>query len=453
MGWDTNHEILTGPISDSDLAEAAGYPGTPHDLGWLIVNGLFNMWAKHKAFKSSSPGYAYDKTQATPELRSPLRVAAALAANYGMNIPIFNANDFKTHFADLWTWNRPTQGAPNERFRGMDFDGYVINYWQSAVQAFRLWSIFDSFLSVPGDVVTAGDLISFDMRCCDDPDSGLPGMLYPYAFLRDQASIYDLSKYYMGIGLLDSQNVLRVITGDRMDEHHTVNDVDASLRVNIPTACADGALEIIPLLASVAAPTWESSQNGNLISLHGAHLRVTKSATSGNIIANVTITIYSNYVRLDFSLQNISPSIDYYIDSLWAYLLSAGSYYNEYDPGYSGPYVEPPTDMYIEQTWPNTPALTQQHHSSPNILLSDRDGQSHSPDLVSAYGLDARGGTTSGFYHANGDSATLRHGTTVTWSQNINQIADGYGDYSDFAAVVLGINASYGAVKVETFLS
>ena len=445
-----NDGILTadGGLFISEIQDALGAArGTSlgdlcSDRGGTI--GRLNMWAKHKPFRNAARTFPFDKTQATPELRSPARMAAALAANYGLTIPRYALADFKTHYADPWTYNRVRENS-QDACRIQDFDGYLKdNYWLTGAGANFIYSIFDAFLGIPGDNVSAGDTINFSIRCCDDPDSGQPGMLYPYAFKREQADNFDLSKYYMGIGLLDSSNVLRVITGDRMDAHHVRDDVDASLLATIPSACADGALKVIPLLATNQAASWESSQNGYLISLHGAYLSVTKSNTSSNIVADVVVTYEpgNGRVRLDFTLQNASGSIDYTVSSLWAYLMSAGSYYNEYDPGYSGPYVDPPTDQYIVASWPNTPSLTQANHSSYNIQLSDRDGQSHSPDLISAYGLNAFGGTAGGFYHANGNSSVLRHGSTVTWTQYINQTGDGYGGYSDMAAVSLGIQIS-----------
>lgn len=139
MGWNNDNTILTGPISLADIGRAAGYSSGKDgdgifDGGWLIKNGLFNPMAKHKAFKSSSPGYAYDKTKATPELRSPLRVAAAEATYYGMGSPrqVIAANILSG--SGLYVYDRPTQGAPNERFRPMDFDGYV----PGAISPFRI---------------------------------------------------------------------------------------------------------------------------------------------------------------------------------------------------------------------------------------------------------------------------------------------------------------------------
>ena len=131
MGWNNDYTILTGPISLVDIGRAAGYThgkdgDDVFDGGWLIANGLFNAMAKHKAFKSSAPGYAYDKNQSTPETRSPLRVAALLAARCGFgNVPTISPSSFLTNPAK-WVYNRPTQGAPNERFRPMDFDGYNV---------------------------------------------------------------------------------------------------------------------------------------------------------------------------------------------------------------------------------------------------------------------------------------------------------------------------------------
>lgn len=456
MGWDNNHDILTAPIELADIALAAGQSAPPYDLGTMIISGTdFNMWSKNKPCRVSNPGII------TPTERR--------QAKFGMNIPRFALGDFKTHFTDTWGWNRPRGVVDNgvtrnEWFRSLDFDGYLHNnYWLTGADSTSIYSIFNSYLGVSSATVSAGDTILFDIRCCDDPDSGLPGLLYPYDFNTQLYSGigddgYDLSLYYMGIGILDSNNVLRVKTGDRMNAHHTLNDVDASMVEAIPNSCADGTLKIIPLLASQESRDpvsqeliWESNMNGYLISLNGAHITVTKRPASSNINVDVTVTVYPSYVRLAFTVQNTSSTIDYTISKMWAYLLSAGAYYNEYETskGYDGPYVDPSTDVYIGQSWPDTPELSYQNHSTYDILLSDRDGGSYFPDLVSAYGLNAFGGTTSGFYHANGDSSVLVHGTTVTWYQDIHQTEDGYDDYTNFAVAYLCIKISPNIPFVE----
>lgn len=134
MPWNNNHTLLTGPISLADLSWAAGLAGPPYKIGNIIKNGAFNPMAKHKAFKSSARGYAYDKNQSTPELRSPDRVAAAETTYYGMGSPrqLFAAQILEG--SGLYSYEKPTVGAPNEIFRPQDFDGYVTG----AISPFRL---------------------------------------------------------------------------------------------------------------------------------------------------------------------------------------------------------------------------------------------------------------------------------------------------------------------------
>lgn len=134
MGWNNDHTLLTGPISAADLSWAAGLGGPPYEIGNMIKKGTFNTMAKHKAFKSSSPGYAYDKNQSTPELRSPSRVAAAAATYYGMGSPCQILAAQVLDGSGLYSYEKPTAGAPNEIFRPQDFDGYVTG----AISPFRL---------------------------------------------------------------------------------------------------------------------------------------------------------------------------------------------------------------------------------------------------------------------------------------------------------------------------
>ena len=384
------------------------------------------------------------------------------SARFGLNIPRYGANDFKTHYTDRWSYLAPRgagggTGGANEWFRIRDFDGYTKATWMLGSSDRNLYTIFNGSLSLAGTRVSAGDLIRFDLRCCEDPDTGEPGLLYPYDFMGETTG-WDLSLYYMGIAILDSQSVLRVITGDQMRDHHTLDDVDATMLVSIPTAVADGAIKVIPVLCQNQSPTdpntgdrlWTNSQQGYIISLDGANLSATKVAASDSLETSVVITVESNRVRLDFTASNQS-SQDMTISKLFGYLLSANSYYNEYE-GTPIPCPDPSTELYISQTWPDTPTLTQQHHSTADIMLSDRTGENENPDYLCGYGLNVLGGSTSGFNHANGDSAVLAHGNTVTWTQYINHLSDDYGDYSENAFFILGIQVSPNITFVRTYI-
>ena len=449
MSHNSDGRIYTDSTHGISIADVQAVLGTGrNDIGALCTAPAVFKMAKYKPVRHATLGRITD--------------AQRLALCYGLSIPRYGANDFKTHYSDQWTYLKPRgmgggSGGANEWYRLLDFDGYMSNYWLLGSTDRNLTTIFDGSLSIPAANVSAGDLIRFDIRCCEDPDTGVPGLLYPYDWLGETTG-WDISLYYMGVAILDSQNVLRVITGDQMRDHHTRDDVDATMLVSIPNAVADGALKIIPVLCQNQSPTdpntgdrlWTNSPQGYLISLDGAYLSATKSSTSASLVSSVAITVQSNRVKLDFTLQNNS-SQDMVISKLFGYLLSANSYYNEYE-GTPIPCPDPSTELYISQTWPDTPTLTQQHHSTADIMLSDRTGENENPDYLCGYGLNVLGGSTSGFYHANGDSSVLAHGATVTWTQYINHLSDGYGDYSENAFFILGIQISPNITFVRTYI-
>ena len=443
MGWNNDYTILTAPIGWGDISRATGLGGPPYDLGTMIRDGsLLNQWAKHKPFRNPNPGFAFDGTKSTPELRSPSRVAAALAANFGLTIPRYNANDFKSHYSDPWSYNRPRGAANSEWFRALDFDGYLHDcYWQLGPSSFNggplssYDTIFWGTLGTPRtQYIYPGDLLTFGIRCCDDPDSGLPGLLYPYSFYQEQLADYDLSRYYMGIALLDAQNKLWIITGDQMRAHHTQDDVDAYMSVNVPLSIVTGAVKVIPLLTSVAYPTWDDAPGqGYFVNLNGAYLSRQIGSATSKLTVDVDATFSNGTLTMVWTIKNETSS-NVNLSNLYAYIMSAESYYNEGDSDHN-----PPTTSgygvqeYIEEHWPAaaqyTPPDTHMGLTNPpDIYLSDWISGIGSPAYLAARGYNAR----TDFRAANNNSDTIAVGATVTWTKTMNiGTDDGCGYYAD----------------------
>ena len=384
MAHDSEGNIFIGAtgVEIADIQTVLG--SSRNDIGALIENGNINKWARLKPFRYNAPGFPLDKTQPTPETRCPERMTRLLAANFGLSIPKYNATNFKTHYSDQWTYLRPRGLSYNEHFRFPDFDGYVHTCWQLAPVGDRgVYTIFNGYFGVPNSVVFAGDNIQFSIQCAEDPDGGIQGLLYPYSFLRDMQSDDDLSKYYMGIALLDSQSRLWVITGERMDSHHSMYDVDASLSTTIPTNVADGALKAMPILASNQYPNWDNAPGmGYFISLDGAYLSLTKQSSSRLLVIDVDVQFINNGVTLNFSVRNQSSN-----------------------------------------------AVT----NGPDI---------HVNDWASSYPayLAARAYTSAyaDFRTANNNSTTIASNATVTWSKRFNNVTeDDFGSYAEYMRFVL----------------
>ena len=81
-----------------------------------------NIWSKIKPFINAQKVFPFDKTQSTPQLRSPERWAAARAANYGLSTNYPASRNIQTIFGHVWTYNRPVIGR--DPLRVLDFDGY-----------------------------------------------------------------------------------------------------------------------------------------------------------------------------------------------------------------------------------------------------------------------------------------------------------------------------------------
>ena len=466
-------------VSIGDLQTALGL--SAKDIGQLIsanrVSGesVINKWAKHKPFRNSAPGFALDRTQSTPEARSPQRMTQALAKNYGLDIQKFGRDNFKTHYADRWTYLRPRglngggQGV-DEFFRIPDFDGYLHNcYWQSGASGRNLYTIFNGSFSAADTLMFPGDSLLFEIQCCEDPDSGLPGLLYPYSFYDAmETSRIDISKYYMGIALLDASNDLWVITGDVMNSHISANDVYASLLATLPATFPQGEFVVIPVLASqVSNPDpqtgdarWTTSQQGYLVSLDGASITLRAGSAYGQLALDCQISVNGRYVTMDFLVRNITNS-NVTVYGIDAYIMSGGAHANDPDSGYSAPaYVDPGVSQYIDQNWRSSGQVPA---SNPGyIYLTDwYDPSEYTPATFPEWLAARRYNPSADFYAANGNSYVVRPGASnqVTWQKVFDTLTgeDDFGAYSgsseSFAWVALCIDVGAGTRYVEEFIN
>ena len=431
-----NDGRLTRPMSVGDIQNCLNVSSS--DVGDVCRSNKINMWAKHKPFRSSSPCFAFNTSQSTPEGRSPDRIQAALLANYGLNIPKYNANDFKTHYSTEWTYNQPRGIANNEWFRMLDFDGYQHQTWQVGPVLDRgIYTIFDGYFGVPNNTVFAGDSIQFGIQCADDGETGIEGLIYPYDFARDQYSSDDLSKYYLGIALLDSQSRLWVITGDKMDSHHSLYDVNTSLSTTIPANLSDGAFKAIPMLASNEYTNWDSAPGmGYFVSLNGQYLSLTKSSSTRIFKIDVEVLYVNSGVTLNISMKNQSSNA-VTISYLYGFYMSRASESNEHDDGYPAPdYVDPGVFGFISDNWPSAsldPSRGFDLNNGPDIHVDDWDS-----DYPSYLAARAYSSCFTDFRTANNNSTTVSSGATVSWSKRFNNVTeDDFGSYEEYMRFVM----------------
>lgn len=450
------------PILGVSIADIQAVLGTAshNDIGGLIANGNINKWAKHKPFRNSAPGFTLYRTQSTPEARCPDKMTQMLAANYGLVLPRYNANDFKTHYSDVWTYVRPRGLAQNEFFRFIDFDGYNHNpYPMMGPVSFNgiyagYYTIFNGYLSTPRtQYVYPGDLITFYLQCREEPGDGT-GLLFPYDFYPGQANENpdDISQYYIGIAILSNGGTkLWVITGDQMLSHITSGDTEAYLSVNVPNSITSGTgAKIIPMLASHQYSSWDDAPGqGYFLGLNGAYLTRDIGSASQKISIGVTITYSNGNATMAFTITN-NTSSNVLLKNLVAFISSAESFYNEGDSDH-----HPPTTGgygvrdYLYDHWNATAAENLPPFSAmglsnpPNIYLSDWISGLTPPAYLVGVGYNAYPDFRDN--NQNTDKSTLTVGQTVSWTKVMNiGTDDGCGYYSDgvFVSVCAFVNMS-----------
>lgn len=483
MGWNSTDRILTAPFTkiaaggSGDLQLALRRSVKSHiqlvgdvDSGGNRVNSV-NIFAKYKPFRNQRVLFS----------ASAEKLSARRAARFGTYIPRYGANDFKTHYSEGWAFLPPRGAAGtggnntnyNEPYRAMDFDGYNANEFQEGtVDNKMVATVFNGNIRALSNRLKTGGKIFFELQCSEDPDTGIPGLIFPndfdinkYSGLTDDG--YDLSQYYIGVALIftkNSQPSILVKTGDKMITHDPDptdpdwddnNSIYAELEVTLPSDdnMPLGNFVAVPVLAqNSTSGSWTSSPVGYLVSINGAYLPLEKVNALAGLDINVTITPQpaNNRVALDFSVENVSAE-NITISKLFAYLMSADSYYDEPEtsgyPAYGLGSIEPSTDAYIWNTWPSTPELTTQ---GDRIVLSDRTGQGENPNPLCAYGYNAYADYLAN--NPNTGTNVIRPGSAnkVTWTKyltinrtgNPNTLSDDYGDYSENAFLDLGIQIS-----------
>ena len=436
--------VISPDGTSGDLQKVFNRSNT--NKAWFFVYADINMWSSHKPFRNTTIFTDhYDNTNSA-------RWAALVAANFSLSIPRHNATDFKTHYSDTWSLLRARGPAYNEPQRAWDFEQYRHNCpWLLGPTTFGgvqdgYYTIFNGYLSVPRtQYIYPGDLLTLSLQCAEDPDTGVPGILYPYSFYREQLADLDLSRYYMGIALLDAQNKLWVITGDQMRSHHTRDDVEAYMTANVPNSIVTGAVKVIPVLTETAYPTWDDAPgSGHFISLNGAFLSRQIGSATSKLTVDVDATFSNGTLTMVWKITN-NTSSDVNLSNLYSYIMSAESYYNEGDSDHN-----PPTTggygvtEYIDEHWPGAaPYTPPSDHmgltNPPDIYLSDWISGIGSPAYLAARGYNAR----TDFRAANNNSDTVRVGATVTWTKTMNiGNDDGCGYYADgvFVAACMYVN-------------
>lgn len=421
--------------------------GDVDNLG-VRVNAI-NKWAKNKPVRHSSVAV--------------LTSAQRISALHGLQLPRYNATDFKTHYSDAWGYLPPRgkgngESGANEWLRIRDFDGYIHDTYPmlGPVSAngltYGYYTIFNGYLSTPRtQYIYPGDLITFYLKCKEEAGDE-SGLLFPYDFYREQQSYDDISKYYIGIAIITgtSNPTLWVITGDQMLSHITPGDTEAFLSANVPNSITPGAgARIIPFLASNQYPSWDNAPgNGYFLGLNGAYITRTIGSQSQKLTINVAVTYSNGSVTMVFTLTN-NTSSDVLLKNLVAFISSAESFYNEGDSDHN-----PPTTGgygirdYLYEHWDTTSAESVPPFSAmgltnpPNIYLSDWVSGLTPPAYLVGVGYNAY----PDFKAANNNSTTIRVGQQpVTWTKTINiGQDDGCGYYSDgvFVSVCAFVNMS-----------
>lgn len=314
MPWNSSTKIMTTPISIGDISQAVGL--TSGDLGTLIVDGLINKWAKWKPFRSSSPGFPFDRTLSTPELRSPDRAAAALNANYGMSIPVTGYSTINQMIANLsaaeWTYLKPRGGNNNEPFRALDFDGYEsgatppITPLQSTTNINSSESTVNAGLGFTRNIASQTGYLTLD-------DLHINGHSISDSF----------GEYYFGICLYYSDTVRYAST--MSDKYKTIqaslSEIGLSVRnVSVPGS-GSRTYRAIPFFASIPFDTMPLNYQGSLYALPFAECSVVITRMQDVWCAVVMYTLMgdtSDKLYYQYKIVNPTTSARTYTANVWA---------------------------------------------------------------------------------------------------------------------------------------
>ena len=412
--------IITAPVSIYDVQQTLGITGGG-DLGTLCRASQINQFAKWKPFRNQAVHYNSDAARET----------AAKTVNFGTGIVSCGRLTFKDSYQNQWThlYPRGLNGGGNgydEYYRLADFKNYQHHKWQLGETAGgkAFWTIFNGYLSIPGTMVSDLDTIYFNMQCRenDDLDAYL-GMLYPYDFQNAQK---DISGYYVGLAILDSADGVWIFSEPHISDFYSGTNLYTGVRTQISSSIPNGALKIAPVLTQNKQDNWSQNYDGDIIILNGAYLSANKVAQTANLQTNVTFSLGSSSITLNFEVKNQTGS-SVTINNMVCYLLSNAAFDNEHDNGYSGPdYQGEGAVAYIMRTWP-------QNYKQGDIMSHDWNGGSTNPDQLAARYYNAY----SDFYAANNNSNVIGNNTTRTWSKTINFVQDDFGSYANGAWALL----------------
>lgn len=394
------------------------------------VNAI-NKWAKNKPVRYNS-------------LTTPTD-AQKVDVLYGLSIPTLGILNFAQRFSERWGYNAPRGKAYsamnptyyNEWFRVLDFNGYLHKSWPVGPVGSNtrlLQTVFRGMLSIPGELISDLDIISFSMQCKENAEMDEPGLIYPYDFIG-AVTEYQLAQYYLGIAIVDSQSVVWIISGPKLSDYFGDNPY-TGMYATIINSINNGPLTISPVLlehntipSGQSDPQWTSGYNGTIVTFDGAYLPSSKVQQSNNFSSEVTFTYSGGHLTLHLTITNNTGN-PVTVNNLVCYILSAAADSNEHDNGYPGPdYKGEGAHGYIYRTWP-------QNYKSDDIYSHDWiDGYSN-PDQRAARFYNAY----IDFYRENGNSNVIGNNTTRTWDYEVKTSSVWHTD-DDFGAYANGIYA------------
>ena len=416
--------LISAPVSIYDIQRALG--SSENSIQNLCRQSQINKFAKWKPFRNSA--IKFDSEAA--------RLTAAKTVNFGTGIVSCGRLTFAANYQSEWTHLAPRGedgggSGYDEWGRFHDWKGYQHNKWQLGPygDGRGLYTIFGGQLSIPGSLVSDLDVISFNMQCKEDSDGdAYLGLLYPYDFA---GCAKDISQYYVGIGILASDNSVWIYSDPRVSDFYSGTLLRTGVYPQISNSIPNGALKIAPILTQyrtldTVQSGWNSSYNGDIIILNGAYLEANKVQQTANLQTNVTFSLTSSSITLTFTVTNQTGSA-ITINNMVCYLLSNAAMDNEHDNGYTGPdYQGEGASTYIQRTWP-------QNYKQGDIMSHDWEGGYSNPDQLAARYYNAY----SDFLVANNNTNLIGNNTTRTWTKTFNYTHDDFGSYANGAWALL----------------
>ena len=296
--------VITRPVvltaNGGDIGRALGL--SSGDLGYLIVNGAINPWAKYKPVRLNTLADTGESSTEYPTYWQ------ANDGGCGFDIPK-NTNPGASpgttsgawykllHSSMLWTYQRPTGDINVWPFRQLDFDGYDHN----AVPPFADTPLTTVMLANDGSLTLNYDVNDGDSRSLHLSDLKVNNVA--------------LSQWYYGVLVYYSNNQYTFKATERAGATAGVITFDGM------TAYAGKTVTIVPFLSSVAQSQGAASA-GTIISLNLAPMQIYVRPYSSGIsvswdecIWNATKTQVSysisiiNQTSSSITIQNIVITI------------------------------------------------------------------------------------------------------------------------------------------------